>query len=101
MKSLSRVLFWWGDVFADSLYACDVCVQLRTAYRDDQGIMVRDVLNVLRSLVPSQGSKKTSVRSFGQASYRARLPTCRVRAGHGKLGKSWNFTISFSRPGKS
>ena len=54
MKSLSRVLFWWGDVFADSLYACDVCVQLRTAYRDDQGIMVRDVLNVLRSLLPSQ-----------------------------------------------
>ena len=25
----------------------------------------------------------------------------RVRMGHGKLGKSWNFTISFSRSGKS
>ena len=25
----------------------------------------------------------------------------RVRTGHGKPGKSWNFTISFSRPGKS
>lgn len=41
-ESLSRLLFWWGDVFADGLYACDVCVQLRTAYRDDQGIMVKD-----------------------------------------------------------
>ena len=25
----------------------------------------------------------------------------RVRTGHGKPGKSWNFIISFSRPGKS
>ena len=25
----------------------------------------------------------------------------RVRTGHGKPGKPWNFTISFSRPGKS
>ena len=25
----------------------------------------------------------------------------RVCTGHGKLGKSWNFRISFSRPGKS
>ena len=25
----------------------------------------------------------------------------RVRMGHGKPGKSWNFRISFSRPGKS
>ena len=27
--------------------------------------------------------------------------TCRVRTGHGKPGKSWNFVISFSRAGKS
>ena len=28
--------------------------------------------------------------------------TCRVPTGHGNPGKSWNFTISFSRrPGKS
>ena len=26
---------------------------------------------------------------------------CRVRTGHGKPGKSWNFIISLSRPGKS
>ena len=25
----------------------------------------------------------------------------RIRTGHGKPGKSWNFIISFSRPGKS
>ena len=25
----------------------------------------------------------------------------RVRTGHGKLGKSWNLSISVSRPGKS
>ena len=25
----------------------------------------------------------------------------RICVGHGKLGKSWNFTLSFSRPGKS
>ena len=25
----------------------------------------------------------------------------RVRTGHGKPGKSWNFRISFFRPGKS
>ena len=25
----------------------------------------------------------------------------RVRTGHGKPGKSWNFIIVFSRPGKS
>ena len=25
----------------------------------------------------------------------------RVRTGHGKSGKSWKFTVSFSRPGKS
>ena len=25
----------------------------------------------------------------------------RVRTGHGKPGKSWNFITSFSRPGKS
>ena len=28
-------------------------------------------------------------------------PCNRVRTGHGKPGKSWNFRISFSRPGKS
>ena len=27
--------------------------------------------------------------------------TCRVPTGHGNPWKSWNFTISFSRPGKS
>ena len=43
VKSLARYLFWWGDVFADGLYACDICVQLRTAYRDDHGIMVREI----------------------------------------------------------
>lgn len=42
VKSLARYLFWWGDVFADGLYACDICVQLRTAYRDDHGIMIKD-----------------------------------------------------------
>ena len=26
---------------------------------------------------------------------------CRVRTGHGKTGKSWNFRFSFFRPGKS
>lgn len=41
-ESLPRLLFWWGDLFADGLYTCDICVQLRTAYRDDHGIMVRD-----------------------------------------------------------
>jgi len=25
----------------------------------------------------------------------------RVRTGHGKRGKSWNLSVSFSRPGKS
>ena len=28
-------------------------------------------------------------------------PICRVRTGHGKPGKSWNLSISVSRPGKS
>ena len=27
--------------------------------------------------------------------------TCRVPTGHGNPGKSWNFTVSFSRPAKS
>lgn len=40
LKSFSRVFFWWGDLFADGLYAFDICVQLRTAYRDEHGIMV-------------------------------------------------------------
>ena len=31
----------------------------------------------------------------------ATLVLYRVRTGHGKPGKSWNFRISFSRPGKS
>ncbi|KAL9957859.1 hypothetical protein ACROYT_G034809 [Oculina patagonica] len=41
-ESFSRFLFWWGDLFADGLYACDICVQLRTAYRDEHGIMIKD-----------------------------------------------------------
>lgn len=41
-ESFSRFMFWWGDLFADGLYTCDICVQLRTAYRDEHGIMVKD-----------------------------------------------------------
>ena len=36
-----------------------------------------------------------------KVSFRIPRRNNRVRTGHGKPGKSWNFTISFSRPGKS
>jgi len=55
-EPFSRFLFWWGDLFADGLYACDICVQLRTAYRDDHGIMVKDPVQLTE--------KYTKKRSF-------------------------------------
>lgn len=56
-ESFSRVIFWWGDLFADGLYACDICVQLRTAYRDDHGIMVRDPEKLREKYYKKRGFK--------------------------------------------
>ncbi|XP_068689306.1 cyclic nucleotide-gated channel alpha-3-like [Montipora foliosa] len=56
-ESLSRFLFWWGDLVADCLYACDICVQLRTAYRDDHGIMIKDPVRLKEKYTRSRRCK--------------------------------------------
>ncbi|KAK2560571.1 Cyclic nucleotide-gated cation channel alpha-3 [Acropora cervicornis] len=56
-ESLFRFLFWWGDSLADVLYACDLCVQLHTAYRDDHGIMVKDPVKLKEKYTKSRRCK--------------------------------------------
>ncbi|XP_074627636.1 cyclic nucleotide-gated channel alpha-3-like isoform X1 [Acropora palmata] len=56
-ESLFRFLFWWGDCLADVLYACDLCVQLHTAYRDDHGIMVKDPVKLKEKYTKSRRCK--------------------------------------------